>query len=87
MLSDVPQSRIYERYAMDWQMKTRRKPTNDSSSPKPEIHAPRSGRKFPPEAYEEYGEVDPEIVRSIQQRADKVLKKKKWVVVDGHDRE
>jgi hypothetical protein len=68
-------------------MKTRRKPTNDSSPPKPEARPARSGRKFPPEAFEEYGDVDPEIVRSIQERADKVLKKRKWVVVDGHDRE
>jgi hypothetical protein len=37
-----------------------------------------------PEAYEDYGDVSEEAVKSIQERANKTLKKQKWVVVDGY---
>ena len=44
---------------------------------------PRSGRTFPAETYDDHDEVDPKVAKSIQDRANKVLKKGKWVVVDG----
>jgi hypothetical protein len=37
-----------------------------------------------PEAFEDYDDVSADAVKSIQRRADKVLKKGKWVVVDGY---
>jgi hypothetical protein len=37
-----------------------------------------------PEAYEDYDDVTAEAVKSVQERADKVLNKGKWTVVDGH---
>lgn len=43
----------------------------------------RAGRSLAPEAFEVYDDVDPKVAKAIQDRAYKVLKKGKWVVVDG----
>jgi hypothetical protein len=40
---------------------------------------------FPPEAYQYEAELTVEKVKLIQAKADKVLSKEEWVIIDGVD--
>lgn len=40
--------------------------------------------QLPPEAFLHEDDVTPEVVKSIQDEADKILKDGDWVVIDGY---
>jgi hypothetical protein len=46
--------------------------------------APPSRRAPAPEAFDHYDEISAEAVKALQKRADRVLKKGKWTIVDGY---
>ena len=62
-------------------MSARRK---HSEAMAPAKKKPAAARSPAPEAYEHYDDVGAEAVKSVQDRANKILKKGKWVVVDGY---
>ncbi len=65
-------------------MGVRRKQSSATTSNEGSAKALRSGRTFPPEAFDDHDDVSPKVVKSVQDRANKILKKGKWVVVDGY---
>jgi hypothetical protein len=42
------------------------------------------GRKLPPEAFQYDDDVTPEVVKTIQEQADEIIRKEEWVVIDGY---
>ena len=38
----------------------------------------------PPEAFQYDDDVTPETVKSIQEKADKIIREEEWVVIDGY---
>jgi hypothetical protein len=46
---------------------------------------PDGGRRLPPEAFQYDDDVTPEVVKTIQEKADKIIRKEEeWVVIDGY---
>ena len=43
-----------------------------------------SSRRPPPEAFEYEDDVKPEVVKTLQEKADITLSKEEWVVIDGY---
>jgi hypothetical protein len=60
-----------------------RKPTDDEQDG---AQTASVAQTFPPEAYQYEAELKVEIVQTIQARADKVLCKEEWTVIDGVDK-
>ena len=58
-----------------------RKPTDDDGE-----FALQVAPAFPPEAYQYEAELTVETVKAIQARADKILCKEEWAVIDGVDK-
>jgi hypothetical protein len=65
-------------------MGARRTPSRATSASERKADAPHAGRRFPAEAFDDHDDVSPKVVQAIQDRADKILKNGKWVVVDGY---
>jgi hypothetical protein len=65
-------------------MGVRRNPTRAASATERGGKTSRLGRKLPAEAFDDHDEVDQKVVEAAQERADKILKKGRWVVVDGY---
>ena len=61
-------------------VRSRQRRTTVSAGGSPEL---RPGRAFPPQAFDDHDDVNRKVTKSIQDRANRVLKKGKWVVVDG----
>jgi len=42
------------------------------------------GRAFPPEAFQYNDDVTQETVKTIQEKADRIIREEEWVVIDGY---
>lgn len=45
---------------------------------------PGGGRNLPPEAFQYDDDVTPETVETIKEKADRIIRKEEWVVIDGY---
>ena len=61
-------------------MNARRKQRDETAA----SHASARRAPFPPNAYDYDGDVSEEVLQEVQSRANVVLEKEEWVIIDGY---